>query len=498
MNALSFTLKPNEIFDSEVTELQRLAAAEAVEPTMYKEGQNIVQKGDVITEAQYELLNTLGYVSNTETVLPRVFSVVILLGVVYAVCIMYAHISDRALLTETKNALSIFLLTALTLLMCMLTRGIDERIQPTFLAVIVLTAMLRRRTVLGYGVVLSVIVAFCTAPTDEFLSSSVVMVNIIACVMGSTVAVLALGNREHRGRYILSGLLAGVTAAVVSFAFMLTDSTHVLQDYVVDASIYVGNGLVAGLLSVGVLPICESLFSLATPTKLLELANPGTVLLKRLMTLAPGTYHHSVLLANLAEAGCDAVGADALLARVGSYYHDIGKTHNPQMFTENQIHQENPHDSMNPYESAEVILTHVKNGLRLAKEYKLPKGITDIIAQHHGDGLVAYFYHKAKQTGGEDVDREKFRYPGPKPQTKEAGVVMLADTVEAAVRANGPSTTEELRNSIDILINAKFAEGQLDECPLNKKDLRRIADAFVSVTEGAMHERIKYPTVEEG
>ncbi len=407
---------------------------------------------------------------------------------------MYAFISDRSLLTELKNSVSIFMLTALMILLALLTRSIDMQVQPTLLAVIVLTVMLKRRTALAYGVALSIIIALVTAPKDEFIQSTGMIVNIVSMAMGSTVAVLALANSEHRGKFILSGLLGGATAAVVSVAFLLS-STYTLQDIIITAAIYVGNGLVAGLLSVGVLPIWETLFSLATPSKLLELANPGNVLMKRLMTVAPGTYHHCVLLANLAEAGCDAVGADSLLARVGCYYHDIGKTESPLMFKENQIHQANPHDNMEPYESAQIIMAHVKNGIKLAKEYKLPKGIIDIIEQHHGDSTAAYFYYKAKQENP-DVDIDDYTYKGPKPQTKEAGVVMIADTVEAAVRANGASTTEELREMIDKLVEAKFNEGQLDDCPLTKKELRRMSDAFVSVLEGAMHERIKYPTEE--
>lgn len=183
------------------------------------------------------------------------------------------------------------------------------------------------------------------------------------------------------------------------------------------------------------------------------------------MIEAPGTYHHSIMTANLAEAAADAVGGDALLARVASYYHDIGKLASPVMFKENQMHIGNPHDELDPKESAGIIISHVKNGVALADRYKLPQRMRDIIAQHHGDSLAGYFYYKAKQNG--EAEEADFRYPGPKPQTKEAGIVMLADVVEAAIRANGTKGLENVREQIDKLIKAKFEDGQLDDCPLN-------------------------------
>ena len=214
------------------------------------------------------------------------------------------------------------------------------------------------------------------------------------------------------------------------------------------------------------------------------------------MIEAPGTYHHCVMAANLAEAGAEAVNADALLARVAAYYHDIGKLENPLMFKENQMHVKNPHDDLTPEESAKIIISHVQAGVTIAERYKLPIRVRNIIQEHHGNSLANYFYYMAKQKNP-DADPEQFRYPGPTPGSKEAGVVMLADVVEAAVRANASMKKGNLMEQIEKLIKGKYDDGQLDNCPLNRRDLRRIAEAFAYVIEGANHERIVYPEDEE-
>jgi putative nucleotidyltransferase with HDIG domain len=245
------------------------------------------------------------------------------------------------------------------------------------------------------------------------------------------------------------------------------------------------------VLAIGTLPIWEAVFRVSTPSKLLELSNPNHPLLKRLSIEAPGTYHHSILAANLAEAGADAVGANALLCRVGAYYHDVGKLKSPRFFKENQ-RGENPHDLMDPRESAKIITSHIGYGLELAQKFKLPRDVQKIIAQHHGDGVVPYFLHKANEAGLETNEAD-FHYRGTKPSTKEAAIVMLADCVEAAVHSMNDPDRDQVKEMIDRLISARFTDGQMDDSPLNRRDMSTLGKAFLSVYDGVLHERIKYP-----
>ena len=252
------------------------------------------------------------------------------------------------------------------------------------------------------------------------------------------------------------------------------------------------NGVFSAVLTLGLLPLIESMFGVTTSIKLLELSNPNQPLLKKLMLEAPGTYHHSVMVGNLGEAAAEAVGADGLIVRVGAYYHDIGKIKRPYFFTENQFNGENPHDKISPTLSALIITSHVKDGVEMATEAKLPPMIIDMIAQHHGNSLISYFYQKAKETD-EEVREEDYRYEQPKPQTKEAAILMMADTVEAAVRSKTGATPGQIEGFIRTLIKGKLNDGQFDECDLTFKDLDKIAETFGRVINGMYHKRIEYP-----
>jgi len=243
----------------------------------------------------------------------------------------------------------------------------------------------------------------------------------------------------------------------------------------------------------GAIPYLESAFGITSSVRLLELSNPGNSLLRRLQIEAPGTYHHSLLVGNLAEAAANAVGGDALLVRVAAYYHDIGKIKRPYFFIENQM-GDNPHDKIAPTLSTLILTSHVKDGVELAREQKLPQGITEIIEQHHGNSLCSFFYHKAVENNkNENVTEEEFRYEGPKPQTKEAAMVMLADAVEAAVRSLQNRTSGRVEGIVRKIIKDKLMDGQLDECDLTLKDLDIIAAAFIRVLSGIFHNRIEYP-----
>lgn len=256
----------------------------------------------------------------------------------------------------------------------------------------------------------------------------------------------------------------------------------------------VGNGLLTLVLTLSLLILFETAFNLTTPLRLLELGNPAHPLLRRLMQVAPGTYNHSIMMGNMAEAAAEAVGANALLARVGAYYHDIGKVQRPEYFIENQLHIENPHDKLNPNLSKLAITAHVREGEDMGREFGLPQPIIDIIKQHHGTSVLAYFYHKAREgEHGEEVTEEEYRYEAEKPQSPEAAIIMLADSVEAAARAMRNPTPKKLQGLIGEIIKQKVDDGQLDRSRLTLGDLHRIREVFEAQLWGLLGHRIAYP-----
>ena len=260
-----------------------------------------------------------------------------------------------------------------------------------------------------------------------------------------------------------------------------------------------GYVMVGGLLSLffvlGASPVAEFMFGFTSRFKLMELMNLEQPLLQELMVQAPGTYHHSLILSNLAEAGARAIGANSLLAKVGALYHDIGKLKAPHYFIENQYGRVNPHDKLAPSMSALILISHVKKGVELAREYKLGSEIEDLIRQHHGTTLISYFYHKAKDRSAEkeDVREQEYRYPGPRPQTREAGLLLLADAVEASARTLADPTPSRIRGHVDTIFRRIFSEGQLDECDLTLKDLHLLSEAYSRMLTGVFHQRIEYP-----
>jgi cyclic-di-AMP phosphodiesterase PgpH len=258
-------------------------------------------------------------------------------------------------------------------------------------------------------------------------------------------------------------------------------------------------GLVTGILSamtvLAIIPYLEALFKITTPQTLLELANLNHPLLKRLMMSAPGTYQHSLMVANLAEAAAESIHANPVLCRVGAYYHDIGKIKRPHFFTENQFSGKNPHTSLTPRMSKMIIIAHIRDGLELAQKYKLPGIIKDFIAEHHGTTLASFFYEKALQSGDisdPESEKQNFRYPGPKPHMKESGIVMFADSVEAAVRSMENPTLPKIESIIEKIFHDKIEDHQMDDCPLSLREIDTIKATFLRVFHGIYHTRLNY------
>jgi putative nucleotidyltransferase with HDIG domain len=298
-----------------------------------------------------------------------------------------------------------------------------------------------------------------------------------------------------------AALMAAGLATMFLAAFMIF-ATELAVDSSVSAALRAcvwgfANGFLAGVLTILLLTILETVFNLTTPLRLLELADPAHPLLKKLLQVAPGTYNHSIQMGNLAEAAAEAIGANPLLARVGAYYHDIGKTIRPEYFVENQIYVDNPHDNLSPNLSRLAITAHVRDGEHLGKLYGLPQPVVDIIKQHHGTSVLAFFYHKAKESSTTPVYEESYRYEEQKPRAKEAAIVMLADSVEAAVRAMENPTRRKLQGVIQEIMKQKIQDGQLDESALTQGDLHKIRDSFDLSLLGLVGHRIAYPDRED-
>ncbi|MBQ2994459.1 MAG: HDIG domain-containing protein [Peptococcaceae bacterium] len=313
---------------------------------------------------------------------------------------------------------------------------------------------------------------------------------VVALLGGLTgcLGVSTLGQRSDISRTAFA--IAGINAISITGLGLIQSQTVDVILYGVGFGIF--NGLISSIFTMGVLPYLETLFGITTSIRLLELANPNQPLLKRLMTEAPGTYHHCIMVGNLGEAAADAIGANGLEVRLGAYYHDIGKLKRPYFFAENQFSGANPHDNITPQLSTLIITSHVKDGLEMAREEKLPPILMDMIGQHHGDSTVSYFYYKAKSLD-ENAREQDFRYENPKPQTKEAAILMMADTVEAAVRSKKDATPGQIEGFIRTLIKGKLNDGQFDECELTFRDLDQIAVAFARVINGIYHKRVEYP-----
>ena len=261
----------------------------------------------------------------------------------------------------------------------------------------------------------------------------------------------------------------------------------------------ISNGFVCAFVVTGILPVLEYIFKITTNISLLELSDLNHPLLKEMVIRAPGTYHHSLIVGNLAENAADAIGANSLLARVGAYYHDVGKLLKPEYFSENQMGFDDQHAELTPKMSSLIITNHIKDGLDLARKFKLSSAIQEFIQQHHGNSLTFYFYQRAIENESKEgeVKEEDFRYKSPLPQTKEVAIVLLADSVEAATRALSNQTPKKIKQTVQKIINNKFIDGQLDECDLTLKDLHNISESFSNLLAGIYHSRVEYPDTEK-
>ncbi len=337
---------------------------------------------------------------------------------------------------------------------------------------------------------LALIFAVGLALTAGLVFNNLVLTGVL--LAGGVAGSLFAWKVRWRSRIIAAGFFTGLIQLAAGLAVAYGGRPDILLKF---CALHLINGFLCAFLVASALPLFEYLFKVVTDVSLLELADFNHPLLKRLVLEAPGTYHHSLMVGNLSEMAAEAVRANALLARVGAYYHDIGKLSKPEYFSENQDRYTSKHDQLAASMSKLVIMDHVKNGVELARKNHLNREIVDFITQHHGTSLVYYFYRRAieEKQIKEDVQEEVFRYPGPKPQTKETAIVLLADSVEAACRALEEPTAERIADIVHRIINNKFIDGQLDHCDLTLRDLERIAATFIHILGSFYHSRVDYP-----
>ncbi len=479
------TIRPNKFLDEEATNKEIELAKENVDKVIIRKGDNIIREGEVITGGRLELLRELGILTEESR-----FDFVLYIGiaavalVIELLIIAYIAAFNRGLLAKPKRLLMVYFIFISTLIISRAVQGISIYLIPIAASSMLLSILLESRLALLINLCLTILISIITGNNITFIAMALV---------GGTVGAFSVINTQQRANIFIAGIVISIINMITIVGIGFINSSEVMETL---TSGFYGllNGLFCSVLTVGSLPAWESVFNIVTPLKLLELSNPNQPLLKKLLIEAPGTYHHSIIVGNLSESAADALGVNSLLARAGAFYHDIGKTKRPYFFKENQLTYDNPHDKLDPYLSSTIIMDHVKDGVELAKKHKLPVEIRDFIEQHHGTTLVAYFYHEAKtEKDGNNIDEKDFRYTGPKPRTKETAIVMLADSVEAAVRSLSSPTREKVEELIEKIIQNRLEDGQLDESNITLKELGKIKKSFLKVILSIFHERIEYP-----
>lgn len=494
------SLRPNLTFNKEATDKAIREAMEAVQPVQknVKAGEIIVRAGDRVTEEQIAILEQLGIQrtkSYSITLLGAGLFVLLTFWVVIEFLRRYyqeIYKNDRMMLLIGLVFIIILLLTRfLTVIKISDQPEIDALVgylSPVAAGSMLIAILLDNRLAYFLTMIMALYVGLLTEGNQLFFA--------ITAFIGGTVGVFQVYRLSQTSDLAKSGLYIALANIVTILTLSMIGGNASLNAVLVGIVIGAVNGILSAVLMIGALPYMESAFSITSMMKLLELSNPNHHLLKRLLLEAPGTYHHSLMVGNLAEASAESIQANPLLVRVGAYYHDIGKLKRPEYFVENQRGFENPHEKIAPALSALIITSHVKDGLELAREAHLPPIINEFVAQHHGTSLAKYFYSRALEEDRDGtISEENFRYEGPKPQSKEVALVMLADSVEAAIRSLQEPTEAKIREMVKRIIKDKLNDGQLETSDLTFKDLDTITRSFCTILEGIYHKRIEYPEV---
>ncbi|MFB4326536.1 HDIG domain-containing protein [Priestia sp. BR_2] len=498
----SLTITANKFYDEVATKNAKVEARENTPPVFIKQGDILVAKGQLITPELYELLGKNGLLKDDINYWPELgvllLSVLLSLGI-----LMFIRQSEPGKFKYNNSQLLMLVLVyVITLITMHLTAFLQSDSQmyvgylaPVAIGAILVTLLLETSLAYFSVIIFSIMASVILNVQGELFDFKF---GLFAAVT-SCVAIFSIHRASQRSTMLKGGIMASLFGALIVFIMLLLNNdTWTTTETLYSIGFAIAGGLLTAILVIGLMPFFEVTFGILSALKLVELSNPNHPLLRKLLTETPGTYHHSVMVGNLSEAAAEAIGANGLLCRVGSYYHDIGKTKRPIYFIENQNNMENPHDSIEPKLSKSIIVAHARDGVEMLKEYKLPKPIKDIAEQHHGTTFLHYFYHKAVRQAEEqgvepDFTEDDFRYPGPKAQSKESAIVGIADSVEAAVRSLRKPTVEQVESMIEKIIKGRLDDHQFNDCDLTMKELDIIAKTLKETVMGIFHSRIEYP-----
>lgn len=495
-----FAIIQNEFYDPTGTEELRQQAVDSVEPVKILQGQILVEEGQLISREVYRQLGLVGLLDTEHTSKPFLGLGLIVLSIV---CLFYFYIAgiDRRnkgtkgydLMFSIIFIISILIMKAISLFQ---QEDIIEigYFFPAAMAVMLIKILIEEKL----AIFVTIALAVCGMIMFNEGTAGAFHVGIgIYILAGGIAGIQFLKKHNQRSNILQAGLLVALIniITILGMLYMQNGQLEATEYgfYLLSAIL---SGIISAVLTIGILPFFETGFNILSTMKLIELSNPNHPLLRKILTEAPGTYHHSVMVANLAEAACEAIGANGLLARVGCYYHDIGKTKRPQFFIENQMNMGNPHDRLPPAASKNIIIAHATDGAQLLKSSKMPKEIIDIAEQHHGTSLLKFFYYKAKEKNP-DAAEDDFRYPGPKAQSREAAIIGIADSVEAAVRSLSSPTPDQIESLIKNIIADRLQDGQLDDCDLTLKELEQVRNTLCETLKGIFHSRIEYPDMKK-
>ncbi len=493
----------NAFEDEKLTRQRREAAARAIQPVKrtFQKGQKIVEEGIIVTADDYFVMRKIASQLQKNRALSLMGNCLLaLLAVV--ISLVFLRLEDKNVLADGEQYKLLGIICLVTMALAKTAHSLGVAFDRPYLAILLtplptvalLMTMLLDCTVALFHIFLLGMLMFVVAEANVRF----VVVSLFGAIAGILAWRTATRGSDVRNLIGSAGIKTGLASAVAVLAFLLLDAESFATMDVKQIALFAGvgllNGIFSGIVSNGVLPYMESLFSLATSSRLLELTDLSQPLLRKLAEEAPGTYQHSIAVATLAEAAANAVNADPLLTKISAYFHDIGKIRRPMYFAENQA-DENRHDQVTPYMSSLILIGHIRDSLDLGREYGLPERVLSIMSQHHGTTLISYFYEEAKKLkDGEEVNQERFRYPGPKPQTKEAAILMLADSVEAAARTLQQHTHGKIEGLVQKIVEHKLNdENQLDESDLTLKDIEKIEQVFVRTLTSMYHGRVDYP-----
>jgi len=485
---MTLLLQPNVEFNQEATDKAKNAAYERVinNPVMINRGVRIISQGDVITPELKAMLDQLNLTVSSRIDwirLGSILALVFLVGVISV--IFFARYSRDLVISTPRNMLALVLALLIPLAMSAYLARDYPLAPPVYFAAVVVTAYFGLRTSIFLSAMLTIIAMPMTAFNPSFP---------IVALLGSTVAALltkGTGRHDNYARIILATSFVNAGAAL-TLGLLQKDSWSVISSFSLQATV---SGALSVIIGIGIMPLFELIFNTVSPLRLIELSQPGHPLMKRLFVEAPGTSQHSMMVANLADKAAEAIGANAMIARVGAYFHDVGKLEAPLMFTENQT-GDNPHDRLTPLESARIITRHPEDSLILGRKYRLPQPLLRIANEHHGTTLLQFFWNKAlaeaEARGEEPPSMDAFRYRTPLPGTRESAIVMLADSVEAAMRSENIHGLEEAEILINQVVRDKIDQDQLKHSGLSFADVETISQSFLQIYAGHFHERVPY------